>query len=254
MDSQISSTRRQRVRKPSSSPGSTASIPPFSTTIQSRFLAYELGSISRLKIEKEASKASPRLNKLVGHAAIFDSATRYIINYTDDADDVLDLPDSPDSLALEEIEDEEELGCGDIVYLEFHDNNEVGTSQSSFETANHAPFGHAHLEAKEECGIDVTGSLSDEDDNAFGDIEDESSSDSGDDYDCFDPEISGDSLFDGDWRRLHSDWDFWESSSKQIVSSAVVHDPQDDDLLLWSQQPRVLNEKQAESLFVEAFG
>jgi hypothetical protein len=209
-------------------------------------LAYELGSISRLKIEKEASRTSPRLHKLVGHAAIFDSATRYIIDHIDDTGGELDFRDS---VAVEEILDEEELGCGDVAHIEYHDENRVGTSESSFEAANHASFRGAHLTAEEDCPIGVTKALPDEDDNAFGDTEDESSIDSGDDYDCFDGEIWRDSPLDGDWCSLQSDWDFWESSSKQ-----VVHDPHGDDLLLWSQQPRVLSEKQAESLFVEAFG
>src|ERR1700760_4796618 len=76
--------RRRGVSKTYSYGGNIASTRSSFAAIQNRILAYELGSISRSNIEKEASKMAPRLRRLVGHATIFDSAAKYIREHIDD--------------------------------------------------------------------------------------------------------------------------------------------------------------------------
>ncbi|OCT48843.1 hypothetical protein CLCR_05130 [Cladophialophora carrionii] len=247
MDDLNRSDRHQLVGNASSNAGSTPSIRPSSKPGQTRRQAYELSSISRLKIQKEASKTSPRLYKLVAHAAMFDNATRFILDHIDGSNVELDLSDS---VAIEGLLDEKEHGCGHIAHPEDHEQNEVETIQSSFEVKNYTSFnGYAHLKPKEGCAIVVTEALADEVDDTCEDTADESNTDSDDDYDHFDDrEIWSDAPLDGDWRKMQSGWDFWDASSN------LVRDSRNDDLLLWSQQPRVLSTKQAESLFLEAFG
>lgn len=50
---------------------------------EARLLAYELGSMASSKIQKEGSKTAPHLNKMIGHAAIYDHAMRLIIDHVD---------------------------------------------------------------------------------------------------------------------------------------------------------------------------
>ncbi|ETI26291.1 hypothetical protein G647_03068 [Cladophialophora carrionii CBS 160.54] len=248
MDDLNRSNRRQLVGNASSNPESTPSTRPSSKTVQTRRQAYELSSISRLKIQKEASKSSPRLHKLVAHAAMFDNATRFILDHIDGSNVEDDLSDS---VAIEGVLDAKEHGCGHIAQLEDHDQNGDETFQSSFEVRNRTSFsGYAHRKPKEGCAIVVIEALADEEGDTFEDTADESNTDSDDDdYDHFDDrEIWSDAPLDGDWRKMQSDWDFWDASAN------LVRDSRDDDLLLWSQQPRVLSTKQAESLFLEAFG
>ncbi|EXJ56694.1 hypothetical protein A1O7_07038 [Cladophialophora yegresii CBS 114405] len=241
------SDRRLLLGNASSSPGATAPIRPSSLTVQTRHLAHELSSISRLKIEKEASKTSPRLHKLVAHASMFDHATRFILAHIDGTNAELDLPDS---VAVQGVRDEKEHGCDHKARLQHHDQGGVETSQPSFEIKNQTSFnGYAHLKPKEGCAIVVIEAIADEEDNDFEDTGEESITDSDDGDDGhFDREICTDTPINGDWRKMQSDWNFWDASSN------VIRDPHDDDLLLWSQQPRVLSAKQAETLFFEAFG
>jgi hypothetical protein len=63
------------------SPGST-SLPALTSDMQ--YFAYKLGCTSRTNIEREAGKAEPRLQKLLGHASLFDRA-RYFITIPADS-------------------------------------------------------------------------------------------------------------------------------------------------------------------------
>jgi len=86
------------------------------------------------------------------------------------------------------------------------------------------------------------------------DSEYDSNSESSDDSDQLDRQSWNDPNTNDDTCKIQFDWELLGPCSKQVVCPASVHDSQNDDVLLWSQQPRVLSVKQAQTLLVEAFG
>ena len=235
-----------------SSYGSTSSTLLSLSLTQTRILAYELGSISMSKIEKEASKTAPRLHKLVGHAAIFDNAARFIMQHIDDS--IIEY-DQMEPAVIEKELHEEELGYSDLTGLKNCAEIETGTTQVSFEITPHASFnGYSQLKPKGHCSIEVTTTALNAEDVKFWGPEAESSMETYDGYDYLDRQRWSDLSYKGGECKIQPEWEHLDSCSTQFVSSTLIRESHDDDLLLWSQQPRVLSTKQAESLFIEAFG
>lgn len=223
-----------------------------------RQLAYKLGFLSRSNIQKEASKGAPRLHRLVSHAAIFDNAARYIVEHldymkyesqqprveakNDDYDDD-DDDDEEDDLLFDEVEDLEQPGLETSCH-------KASAPQSSI-SRNH----YAQSRANNSNQIVVTTTrINSEDDETFDDAESDPSTEDSDNDSHSDDDWSDTTYNDDDDENGHSDWKFVDvDSTEEFGDSKSQHQSHDDDLLLWSQQPKVLSQMEADNLLLEAF-
>ncbi len=187
-----------------------------------QYFAYKIGNISKSKIEKEAHKAEPRLHKLVGHCSLFDNARKYILDRMHHEEEHAhyaqeDDKDEPSFQYVEDLEDEE----------------------PTYKTSNfHGGLkGVLVMKATEIAAED------------YDDLEWDDDSDSTEADDDEEDNWS-DSTCEEETQDLYSD--------RKIVdicgTSQPRYRPQDDDLMLWSQQPQVMTQSQANSLLIEAFG
>jgi len=197
-----------------------------------QYFAYKIGSISKSKIEKEAHKAEPRLHKLVGHCSLFDNARKYILDRINHEEEQAHYADSTNEWSTEE-DDKDEPS---FQYVEDLADERPTYKQSNF-------HGHGGLK-----GVLVVkaAEISAEDYDDL-DWDDDSDSTEADD----DEEDNwSDSTCEEEPQDLYSD--------RKIVdicgASQPRYRPQDDDLMLWSQQPQVMTQSQANSLLIEAFG
>jgi hypothetical protein len=232
---------RRGISKTYSYGGNIASTRSSFAAIQNRILAYELGSISRTNIEKEASKMSPRLHRLVGHATIFDSAAKYIREHIDDRHS--EPVRMEEAVVEDDFEDDHISDC----HLGSSRDHEEIRNQESFAITHVASFNSfAEVKVKESCAVVVTSKSFDPDDDA--------STDSSDDYDQISPQSWDDSNPMNDTCKIQSEWEFMDSNTKQLVCLSSNRNAQEEDTLLWSQQPKVLSTKQAQTLLFDAFG
>lgn len=208
---------------------------------EAHYFAYKLGYISRFKIEREARKAEPRLHKLVGHCSLFDQARKYIIEHNEQQD-VVDA-EAVDKLSHEDSDEELEA---DIEHIE-----SVAETPLSRQLAHQQRRGAVVVvRATEVPSGHVDDDLKWDDDDLEWDHDDDSDSTKTDD----DDEISD----DDNWSDSTCADDYGDGHPDGMVleiypapQAKYLH--QDDDLLLWSQQPQVLTQGQADSLLVEAF-
>jgi hypothetical protein len=246
MESKNSLNQRRRVDKATSGAAGANSTRPALSLFQKRLLAYELGSMSKSKIEKEASKAVPQLHRLVSHAAIFDCTTRFMMDHINDT--------SVESCMVENALDEEELGCIDIDSGDDHGKSEAGAFEGPLEITHHASFNkYAELKADDGCAVVVTSALVDPEDDMDEDGEDESTSESSDDMHP-DQDSWSNSSTAGDQCTIRSEWELLDAFSGKAKGPGSIISRHNDDHLLWSQQPKVLSAKQADELIADAFG
>ncbi|KAJ9615455.1 hypothetical protein H2200_001530 [Cladophialophora chaetospira] len=234
-----SSDRKQPTR---SSPSQT----------QTRRLAYQLGLISKSKIEREASKTAPRLNKLVGHATIFDNAAKVIMQHINDSITELDRVDpiSMDGEMYEEGRWFDGLGGHEISI-----GNEAVVTQIPIEPATNGSFnGYGQLKRTEDRHIEISTTVPGVEDGDDWDMEAELAMESIDVYSYLNREHWIDPYCKIGEGKGRQEWELSNACSRPVASSTLPQKSRDDDFLLWSQQPRVLSVKQADSLFIYAFG
>jgi len=162
--------------------------------------------------------------------------------------------DHPEPVAVDGALDEEEFGLDDIVKLEHKGAGDDKTAPVSLEVTHHASFnGYVQLNVKEDRTIVVSTALFSTEDTILGELEDDLSAELGHNYKYNNQKGWSNSPCNDDNGNKQSDWELLDVCTKQFGDTGG-YDAQTDDLLLWSQQPRVLSEKQAANLFVEAFG
>ncbi|KIW83454.1 hypothetical protein Z517_02699 [Fonsecaea pedrosoi CBS 271.37] len=278
------SKSRYAFQPTSSSPSSSSYSHP-----HSRQIAYQIGTLSRSKIQKEAAKTAPHLHRLLGHAAVYDNAARYIIKHMHDY--TPEIERSPSLGSVEEIEDVDDDfslddSLDDIVDIVPEDDDDdvessATTHESLLQTAQVASFkGYAQLKSPRLCGVVVTTTplVAGAGDGHWEEVESDASStetESDDDFDL-DSDLEGDLQYDyydpsaiesaSQYRHYyerHSDWRDAHSCSKESsynyspsapTAYTYTYTHSDDDQQLWSQQPRVWSREQETRLFVEAFG
>ncbi|KIX98840.1 uncharacterized protein Z520_05301 [Fonsecaea multimorphosa CBS 102226] len=246
---------------PSARP-SSASLSSRCSVSEARQLAYQIGTMSRSKIQKEAAKTVPHLHRLVCHAAVFDNAAKFIVEHMRDYSE----PSSPLASIeeVEDVDDEDDFSLDDIVDIVPEDDDDLGSAayDPSLHTAQVASFnGYAQLKSPRLCGVVVTTTVvgstrdishwdeaeSDSSSSTESEEEEEEEEDDSDfdfHYDYADP---GCSYFYRQSER-HADWEYAHTTCSKPNNHT------DDDQLLWSQQPRVWSPQQAANIFVEAFG
>lgn len=271
-----------------------------------RCFAYKIGYMSKYRIEREARKPEPRLSRLIGHASLFDSAKKYIIDHIDDDDDDNDdelvhdseLPEEwthkADDLDLPSIEEIEDLDLDD-------DDDDGAELAADFAQIQHH-YQPQHLpryfyQASTKCmsrpierpqqvvlATTTTTTTGDQSNNnqdqaAFGDelydweTVSNASTEAGDDEHEHEHGLDhDDSVSDSDWsdstcandeqhHHHHVDdarpdrkiLDFCCALATSQFAMPMYNAPQNDDLLLWAEQPRVLSQSQADNLLVEVF-
>ncbi|EXJ74081.1 uncharacterized protein A1O5_02375 [Cladophialophora psammophila CBS 110553] len=226
---------------------------------QSRRLAYEIGTKARSKIQKEAAKTVPQLHRLVCHAAVYDNATKFILDHMHDYSPEID---HSELATIEEVEDvEEDVTLYDIVDIVPEDEHDPEPSHASLELPHNASFnGYAQLKSPRLCGVVVTTTLVGARDSHWEETESDSSTESDEDYDSdneydyhgYDGYMESGYTY-GQYER-RSDLHYARSCSKQFADSTPTYNHSNDDHLLWAQQPRVWSQQQEAHLFVEAFG
>jgi hypothetical protein len=195
-----------------------------------QYFAYKLGSISKSKIEREAHKAEPRLHKLVGHCSLFDNARRYILDRINREEEQAHHIDSTNDLSIEE-DDKDEPS---FEYVE--DLSDEGTT---YEQSN------SHGSLQRVLVVKATEIAAEDYDDLVWDDDSDSTEADDDEEDNW-----SDSTCEDETQDLYFD--------RKIVDICGTrqprYQPQDDDLMLWSQQPQVMTQSQANSLLIEAFG
>ncbi|KEF59316.1 uncharacterized protein A1O9_04160 [Exophiala aquamarina CBS 119918] len=215
-----------------------------------KYFAYKLGYLSRVNIRREAQKAEPRLFKLLGHATLFDNARNYVTQHLDDEVDEVEI-EADATIEWDEDEDD-----ATIEYVEDIRDDQVSILD--------APIVHSSVSSSKENSLGLVckpRTLSilhaspiesqhiDEDD---WDNDSNTSTEAGDDD-------------EGHWSDTTcEEEDVYvapvdpATSDPYLLKCATPTFPQhkaaDDDIILWSQQPRVLTLRQVEDMFVEAFG
>lgn len=237
METKIISHRRRRANKSSFNTEKQVTTAAPLSAVQTRLLAYELGSISRSKIQNEVSKSAPKLHRLVAHAAIYDNATRFIL------EDVHGINAKPMSSLPETTIDLDELDSKSNDQIRVDNSNTRSNEESdNLEITHHGSFnGYSQLKSHDGCAVLVTTTL-------IG--EENSNCEVSDDQVCMEP-AKYDSHEQKGWRYAQKDG---RQSEWNFETSAATYDPHSDDALLWSQQPRVLSPAQANNLLIEAFG
>lgn len=285
MDSRnTASTPRQIPSKSSAPPSSTASAHLPAQLADARFLAYKVGSLSRSNIHKEAAKGAPRLRRLLGHASIFDSAAKFILEHSDVKRANLATTEECEDDDDDEVEDEAEFDYDE----DDEDDEDEETSfehaettevcyEKPLETPRQVVLNHyAQLRSKPQGAVVITTTQLDNNDD---DVGSDSGTEAGDDEelelsddDWSDSTFEGDDFEEDDDHHHHHHDDSqraahahaWKPTAETYSYYSVKsfdyqyppyepHSKSDDDMLLWSQQPRVLSQTQADSLLVEAF-
>ncbi|KAK5036423.1 hypothetical protein LTS07_002150 [Exophiala sideris] len=188
---------------------------------EAHYFAYKLGYISRFKIEEEAKKAEPRLHKLVGHCSLFDQARRYILDHNSQ-EDIVDA-ESVGELSLDDSDEEfesefEHLESTDIAALSRKHSDKLG----GVVVVQATEIPNTYLDDD----LDSDSTETDDDDDGWSDST------------CDDD--NGDAYSDYKIMQIH-----------HTTKSKYLH--RDDDFLLWSQQPQVLSQSEANGLLIEAF-
>ncbi|KAK7888231.1 hypothetical protein LTR67_009108 [Exophiala xenobiotica] len=193
-----------------------------------QYFAYKIGSISKSKIEREAHKAEPRLHKLVGHCSLFDNARRYILDRISHEEEQAHHIDSTNDLSIEE-DDKDEPS---FEYVE-----DLSDKGPTYKQSN----SHGGLQ-----GVLVVKAT----EIAAEDYDDLDWDDNSDSTDADDEDNWSDSTCEEENQDL-----YFDRKTVEICGTGQPgYRPQDDDLMLWSQQPQVMSQSQANSLLIEAFG
>jgi len=215
---------------------------------EKRYFAYRLGQMSRSNIHREVGRAEPRLHKLIGHCSLFDNARRFIIEQINSDHHDADDEDGNGNGSGESWLDNDASAAGDKDGVSFQYVEDVQMQR--------------RLQADQPVVVVTatqiaTGDYDDSDDDDDDDLEWDGDSDSttgareDDEEDCSDD--------DSEWS--DSTWDEDGDSAPPHVYAPAASAGQkhhcrhrDDDLLLWSQQPHVMSQWQADHLLIEAIG
>ena len=216
-----------------------------------KYFAYKLGYLSRVNIRLEARKAEPHLFKLLSHATLFDNARNYINQHLDDEVEEVEIETEA---TIEWVEEEDEAT---IEYVEdidsdlsIPDAHIVHSPVSSFskESSLVPVSGPRTLSVLHASPIQSQHTDDDEWDN-----DSNTSTEAGDDDDedhWSDTTCEEEDIYVAPVDSTASD----PYLLKTAAPSFPKHKAEDDDIILWSQQPHVLSLRQVEDMFVEAFG
>ena len=200
-------------------------------------LHTSFGSTSRSKIEEEASKTSPRLRELVGHATIFDNTARYILQHIDQS--IIEL-DQMEPMLSEEMLYGDRLDSNDLDGLEQCNQIKNGARQASFGNTFLTSYnGHGQPRARHDVSVVVTTTTVDAGEGIFWDAEAAPSMDLHNGYVYLDHESWSGPSSKGTNCKTQANWQFLNASSRQVASSTLAWDCGVDDLLLWSQQSAI---------------
>ncbi|KAK5062555.1 hypothetical protein LTR84_004628 [Exophiala bonariae] len=217
-----------------------------------KYFAYKLGYLSRLNIRHEAQKPEPHLCKLLGHALLFDNARNYINEHLDDEElkpvevetlPVLEWEEFEDDATIQYIEDIEDDPTSIMDAEAIQQPVSSSHKEPSLQLVNtprtlsilHASSieSRPHCDQQWENGSNASTEAGDDDEGHWSDTTYEEED--------IDPPL------------LHCG-----ESDPFLLKTAdpgyPLHKSEDDDIVLWSQQPRVLSLRQVEDIFVEAFG
>lgn len=229
----------------------TATICPEISCSDMKYFAYKLGYLSRVNIRLEARKAEPHLFKLLGHATLFDNARNYINQHLDDeveeveieADTTIEWAEDEDEATIEYVEDIEDHHVLIPDAQMVHSSVSSSSKETSLELIN-KPQTLSVLHASP-----IESLHSDDDD---WDNDSNTSTEAGDDDEGHwsDTTCEEDDVYVASVNSTTSD----PYLLKSAIPAFPNHKAEDDDIILWSQQPRVLSLRQVEDMFVEAFG
>jgi len=262
----------------------TSSLPvPASGDIH--IFAYRLGELSRSKIQREARKTEPRLHRLIGHCSLFDHARDFIVRHMHNDGEEDEAEPAAEGQADDEYQDDD-VECGEWWEEDANDRRRSFAPRPSCPQKSSRRHHRDHeLSAKSSClhldqfsaaaagpmktpGVVVVTAVQvttgdDEDErhqqqqHMGWDDDSDSTTEGDDDLD------NDDDLFDDDWSDStcededvddHDVFHHPKSSHHNTTTSLIKpHRPQDDDAALWAQQPKVLSQRQADCLLLEAF-
>lgn len=230
---------------------------PITSCSDMKYFAYKLGYLSRVNIRHEAQKAEPHLSRLLGHALLFDNARKYIHEHLDDEIEPVEVEEDPapewdeeDELEddatfqyVEDIEDDSEIiPDAQIVHhsicLSSKESKEASlqfiTTPRTLSVVHASPVTSRHsCDQQWENDSNTSTEADDDDDGHWSDT-------------TYEEDDSDLSLLD------------FSVSDPYLLKTAEPgypsHKAEDDDIVLWSQQPRVLSLRQVEDIFIETFG
>jgi hypothetical protein len=209
--------------------------------------------MSRKKICKEASRPTPRLRQLVGHATIYDNASRFISTWIDDSSE-----SEQSEMAIEEEprHQSDERVLDNMTELGLDDQKKPKQQEQQFEITHHASFnGYAQLEKKAGTPIVVTTVPIEPGSEQEGDSTSDSSSESEDDGEFVEIKAADVLPLDvvGSGKQK-----LWDNSmpTTTVVSLERVGGRATEDIMLWTQQPcpEMMTVHEAASVLVDACG
>jgi len=210
---------------------------------EKRYFAYRLGHMSRSNIQREVGRAEPRLHKLIGHCSLFDNARKFIIEQINNEDHDHDS------------EDEDGNANGDF-WFDDAAAAAVDKEEVSFDYVEDVQTEKAARRVVVVTATQVVTEDYDDDDELDLEWDGDSDSSTEDGEDCSDDEWSDSTWEDDDNTNTHhidsKPIDIYAHVPSQGRNSHCQH--RDDDRLLWSQQPRVMSQGQANHLLIEAIG
>ncbi|EXJ87078.1 hypothetical protein A1O3_04036 [Capronia epimyces CBS 606.96] len=227
-----------------------------------RCFAYKIGYMSKYRIEREARKTEPRLFKLIGHASLFDSAKKYIVEHIDDDDDEDDF-DHDDELSddltsidhIEELDLDDDVECAEALppsYAESQSQHQYYQASTKRISRPVQRPQQVVLATPAEDGLPHH--YETEDWENVSDVSTEAG-DSDSDSDWSEATCEGDEhVVDAVTAASHPArkiLDMCELPTSQF--SMPTYEPVDDDLVLWAQQPKVFSQSQADNLLVDIF-
>lgn len=225
---------------------------PITSCADMKYFAYKLGYLSRINIRHEAQKAEPHLSKLLGHALLFDNARNYINKHLDDEEiepveveplPILEWEEFEDDATIQYIEDIEDdptsVGDAQVIHQsvslsEKEPPLQLVTTPRTLSILHASPIeSRRHCDQQWENDSNTSTEAGDDDEGHWSDTT------------CDEDEIDQPLLDCG-------------VSDPFLLKTAdpgyTIPKSEDDDIVLWSQQPRVLSLRQVEDIFVEAFG
>jgi hypothetical protein len=229
----------------------TATMSPAVSCSDMKYFAYKLGYMSRVNIRHEAQKAEPHLFKLLGHAMLFDNARNYINQHLDDEVDQVEIK-TDTTIEWEEEDDE-----ATFQYVEDIEDDQISIPDAQIVHSS-VPLSSKEQSLGLVCTPRTLSILH------ASPVEIAHTYDNDWDNDSNDSTEAGDDD-EGHWSDTTCDEDDTDVvpldctvSDPYLLKSAAPgytqHKAEDDDIVLWSQQPRVLSLRQVEDMFVEAFG
>ena len=243
-----------------------ATVYPPTSIAEMKYFAYRLGYLSRTNIQREVCKNDPQLCRLIGHAALFDNVKNYLIQHFDD--------DAQEAEVSERVENkgDDDKDTSPFEHLDNVDNNDDGENMSTslaYRLVNPNDQVSSRDVSQQNEALQIKVSITtireddDEDEARENDWDNDSDSsteadddDDGDDDDSDSADGWSDSTYENDDDdSAHPDRKIIDIFPEMETGSTIYkYKPRDDDLRLWSQQPRVFSQSQEQNLLIECFG